>query len=238
MKTIIEGLATAGYRVTLEGGKIRLHYERQADPDPALVVPLIKKLQANKATAVAYLQQRAPLPAASAEADTSGHFKTLCQAIHQAVSWSALEAILDDVQTAYQIGDLSQDEAENLGQLAMQKAHMLPETAEAAPPLRLSELFAADPVRRVWSAVLEEEVLFLADGAKEPEGNTLIIYRQSELHHLVGVKPTQLKAAHLAKKMFDGEVLSEDAPPITAANRGSHAGDGLRQQSTKRQILS
>jgi hypothetical protein len=161
-------------------------------------------------------------PLSESREKIQGVFKTLRQAMQQAADWSGLEAVLAEVQTAFQAGKLSQEQAEALGRIALQEARTLPEAAGDAPGLRLSELFAAGPVRRVWSGVLGEEVLFLADDAEEPEEHGLTVYRESEMRRLVGMDPEQLKAVHLTKAMLDGEVIDayEEGTAIMEPNGG------------------
>jgi hypothetical protein len=47
--------------------------------------------------------------------------------------------------------------------------------------------------------------------AQVPPGNSLAVYRESELRLLPGKTPEQVKAIHLAKQTLDGEVV--DQPP-------------------------
>ena len=77
----------------------------------------------------------------------------LRQAILQARDWRDLEQILTQVQTAYDAGQLTQEEAEILAVVAAQEAGTLPEEADE---LRLSDSFREVPVRWVQSRVLGE----------------------------------------------------------------------------------
>lgn len=162
---------------------------------------------------------KAPAPASPEATASNAAFEALRREIEQATDWSDLAEAIERTKTTYEAQAITHEQAEALTTIVDQERRTLPEMAKDAPPLRLSDLFRDSPVRRVWSAVLGEEVLFLADDAPEPEGNTLAVYRQSELKHLVGTDPEKLKALHRAKLAFDGEVI-EGAPP-TIPTHGS-----------------
>ena len=68
-------LEAIGYDVSLEGGKIRLHYRWETDPDPAIVVPLLERVKSHKAEAISLLRRKQ-------EAD--GRFKAALHEIQQA----------------------------------------------------------------------------------------------------------------------------------------------------------
>mgnify|MGYP005651617099 CR=1 FL=1 len=57
-------------------------------------------------------------------------FEGLQQVMEQAADWRNLDAILEDVQIAYESGVISQEEAEALGHIAIQESRTLPELAE------------------------------------------------------------------------------------------------------------
>jgi hypothetical protein len=82
---------------------------------------------------------------------------------------------------------------------------------EDAYNLRMSDLFREGPIRRVKSRVLNEDVLFVADGAEVPANNELVVYLESELRLVIGMSPELLRAVHLTKKVFDGLLEGESA---------------------------
>ena len=65
--------------------------------------------------------------------------------------------------------------------------------------------------REVRSGVLKERVIFAADNAEVPDDTALVVYQASELQLLDGASPAVLKAVHLVKGDFDGEVVEEDS---------------------------
>ena len=150
----------------------------------------------------------------------------LSRAIKHARNWDDLEAVLDRAQAAFECGDLDQNAAENLAVGAAARAQDLPEQAGNEPgELRLSDLFRAQPVTRVYSKVLGEYVLFVADGADIPPGDPCVTYRQAELNYLVGLPPEALRAIHGAKQIFDAEVVASNRtePEIGPADVRHHA---------------
>lgn len=89
--------------------------------------------------------------------------------------------------------------------LRARRAEVL-ETLQPAPEdRRLSELLSGCSVVRVWSRVLQETVLWAADGVEVPPGEGGV-YRLPELRRLVGRSPVEVRAIHLAKGALDGEV--------------------------------
>ena len=126
------------------------------------------------------------------------------QAIRQAQDWESLETALESAQLLFQAGELSAETVEQLAILAAQEAHAMPEPAEG---LRLSELFREQPIRRVYSKILAEVVVFAADGADVPADTPGIVYRASELRHLVACPPEHLRRIHAVKHAFDGELI-------------------------------
>jgi hypothetical protein len=53
-----------------------------------------------------------------------------------------------------------------------------------------------------------EVVLFAADNAEVDAEAAEVVYRASELRHLVGMPCERLRAVHAAKKAVDGELVS------------------------------
>ena len=125
--------------------------------------------------------------------------------VDQARDWRDLEAALDDAQRCYEAGEIDADAVEAVAHCARERARHLPENAD---DLALSDLFRKEPMRRVYSRVLGEEVLFAADTALVPDDITLAVYRESELRALVGVPPERLRQIHQAKVGLDAEVLA------------------------------
>lgn len=127
----------------------------------------------------------------------------LHQRIQQATTWTDLEAVLNDAQQQYEAGELTVDQVEELAQIAQQEALTLPEGADQ---LRLSDLFSETPIRQVYSKVLDEVVLFVADGVDVPADLEGVVYRASELRRMPGRSPEQVRAIHTTKKTFDGQL--------------------------------
>lgn len=238
---LLTHLHNRGIEVILEGDRLRFKA-----PTGTLTSDLREELSENKTALLEHLRSQVAVDtSASASTPTATApdiaFECRKKALEQADDWQAIEAVLEDVQAAFMAGTLSQEEAESLGQIAMQVARTRPETATDESSPRLSDLFRDSPVRRVWSAVLDGEVLCLADGAEEPADNTLVVYRQSELQHLVGMAPEQLKAVHLTKTMLDGDVIDayeersaimehDGGLPRDEAERQAAEAHGLKRQ--------
>ncbi len=72
----------------------------------------------------------------------------------------------------------------------------------------LGELFKDHPIRRVYSRLLDEQILFATDTAQIPPNNTLVVYRASELVQLVGISPASLRAIHLTKVVMECDVVT------------------------------
>ena len=129
------------------------------------------------------------------------------QALLGASTWQDLSAVLEQVQAAFEADEMDQDTAEELAHVAAQEAEERPGDAKER---RLGDLFHEGPIFRVYSRILDEEVLFVADGVEVPANNTLTVYRKSELRKLVGMNPEVLCRIHAAKVALDGEVELED----------------------------
>ena len=76
--------------------------------------------------------------------------------------------------------------------------------------MRMSEFAASGFVQEVNAKVLGEHILWVADNAKVPPGNTLVIYRADELKQLVGLSPDEIRHLHAVKKELNGELLDDD----------------------------
>ena len=134
----------------------------------------------------------------------TGENQELHQAIRQAQSFQGLSTVLEQVQAAFQAEEIDQYTAEELAAVAAQEAQEWPDDAKER---RLADLFHEWPICRVHSRILDEEVLFVADGAEVPANNTLTVYRTSELRHLVGKTPEALCRIHALKVALEGEVI-------------------------------
>ena len=78
----------------------------------------------------------------------------------------------------------------------------------------IADLVAKHPVVRVNSHLLGEVVVFAANNAHVvPEGDE-VVYREWELHQLIGVPPDVLKAVHTVKKFFDGELVPAEEASV------------------------
>ena len=73
--------------------------------------------------------------------------------------------------------------------------------------MRMSEFAVSGLVQEVKSGVLGEHILWVADNAEVPPGNTLVVYRADELKQLVGLSPDEIRHLHAVKKELDGELL-------------------------------
>ena len=76
--------------------------------------------------------------------------------------------------------------------------------------MRMSEFAVSGLVQEVKSGVLGEHILWVADNAEVPPGNTLVVYRADELKQLVGLTPDEVRHLHAVKKELDGELLDVD----------------------------
>jgi hypothetical protein len=139
--------------------------------------------------------------------------------VPKAKTWDELWSILADAQQLFVEGLLPGKQVDELSRRCQDRARELSPSAQEKQPdkplplqkQRLSDLFRGAPLHRVYSRVLGEEVLWARDDAEIPKGNTLVVYRQSELPRMVGKTPDQVRAIHLAKKALDGELMTGDA---------------------------
>jgi len=133
--------------------------------------------------------------------------QSLEERVRFAHSEEELEQLVDEIQAGYEVGHLAQDQVEHLAVLARQQVHGLPEVAEEE---RLGDLLRRQPVVQVYSRLLDEDVLWAADDTQVPEDNQLVVYRESELHLVVGRTPAQVQAIHAVKVIFDGQLVGDD----------------------------
>jgi hypothetical protein len=122
--------------------------------------------------------------------------------VRLATDWVDLYALLDDVQTAYNAGDVTREEVESLTGYAVNRSGHLPQEPQDGP---LSKLLEQRSVR-VRSRLLGEVVVWVADTVV-PEATAEVVYKESELRRLVKMPPDQIRAMHAVKKEFDGELL-------------------------------
>jgi hypothetical protein len=134
----------------------------------------------------------------------SGALRPLEQMIERVLVQTDLEPVMTEVDAAYERGELTQTEAEDLARLAVEKSRQIPGQIE---DLSLDAFAQSGQVRRVASKVLNETVLFVADNVGVPKDNALVVYQASELKALTGMPSDQLRKVHATKKMFDGEIL-------------------------------
>jgi len=132
-------------------------------------------------------------------------------AIQTAQDDGELEEVLDDIGAAYGSGELDRATVESLARLMGERGRQLYQQEQQRPETgrerRLSDLFREDPIHRVESRALGEEVLFAADDADVPGENDLVVYREEELRLLAGRSSGELKKIHRVKKAFGGEVV-------------------------------
>lgn len=122
----------------------------------------------------------------------------------QACEWSALYAVLDAAQVAYDGGEATREEVEALTGYAAERSREIPEHCEGE---RISDLLAREPIVRVRSRLLGEVVVWVSDAVEITEEIAEVVYRQSELQRLIGRSPAELRAIHEVKRALDGEVM-------------------------------
>ena len=74
--------------------------------------------------------------------------------------------------------------------------------------LSLESFARSGAVVRVWSSVLEEQLILAADNAHVVPGECRIVYRAEELRELAGLLPEGLMDVHRVKKVFRGRIVS------------------------------
>ena len=122
----------------------------------------------------------------------------------QAADWEALYTVLDAAQAAYDDGDVTREEVGALAGYVADRSRQVPEHAEDG---HLSELLARQPVVRVRSRLLSEVVVWMADAAELPDDTSEVVYRETELRHIVGRSKAEVRAIHEVKRILDGELL-------------------------------
>ena len=71
----------------------------------------------------------------------------------------------------------------------------------------LTALFQTTKSHKIWSRLLDEAILFVADGKEPQNPENLILYYEYELRQLAGKSPAQIRAIHLTKKIMNGDLL-------------------------------
>lgn len=80
--------------------------------------------------------------------------------------------------------------------------------------LTLAEFAQSERIVRVWSDVLQEELIFAADTARVADTEERVIYRARELVVIYGddgdITPDALRLLHETKKVFGGDVQGDE----------------------------
>ena len=135
----------------------------------------------------------------------SATFRRFQEIIDNTLVATDLESIVEDIDMAYQCGDLVQEEAEDLARAITFRSRQIPERIEDMP---LKDLATSGLVRKVQSKVLGETIQFAANDCDLADVDpTMIVYTATELAQLNGVTPEQLRSIHKVKKELDGEVI-------------------------------
>jgi len=124
----------------------------------------------------------------------------------EARDWADLDAVLDAAQAAYDAGEASQEEVEDLAGCVGDRSRQVPDDASAGT---LGELLRSQPVVRVHSRMLGETVVWIAEGVEMPDTDE-VVYSEHELRRLAGKDPETVRAIHQVKKALDGEVVGDD----------------------------
>lgn len=95
--------------------------------------------------------------------------------------------------------------SENVPELRM------PTTTVTDENTPLSQFAMSGETMRVRSKFLGEDIILAADNADVAEYEGLVVYRAEKARHLVGLGPEMVKATHLIKKFFDGELLDPES---------------------------
>ncbi len=82
---LLAQLRENGYRVSLHGTDILLSYAGESEPDPAIINPLLQKLKARKAEALAFLRLEAETRKALAQLEQYGFIKVWSTKIQKTV---------------------------------------------------------------------------------------------------------------------------------------------------------
>jgi hypothetical protein len=77
--------------------------------------------------------------------------------------------------------------------------------------LTVEAFFGSGRTLRIYSRVLNEEVLLAADNAAVSPSETRTVYRASELPELLGITPDGLRLLHEVKTVFPDAVIISEA---------------------------
>ena len=165
-------------------------------PVGSLTHDLKEKLLVRKSDIIAYLQDNT-LPTDSRKsphADNYTHQPSDCDT----------EAI-PSVDSSQEPASARADAAPSVDQAA--KEVTTPRSHQSSLETTLGEWLQEEPIRRIRSNVLDEDILIASDDAEiccEPEA---VVYRHSEIKRLIGMPTEKLRAIHTAKKILDGDIL-------------------------------
>ena len=138
----------------------------------------------------------------------SAGVRGLQEAVEDARAGTDREEAMEDVDAAYQRGEITQEEVEELAQMAWDRSRQIPATVKEMP---LVDFASSGLVRKVESKALGETVVWAADNAEVDPECDLTVYRAAELRLMADRSPEQMRAIHLAKGALDGELI--DPPP-------------------------
>jgi len=124
--------------------------------------------------------------------------------VEEAAVGTDLEKTMENVDAAYQRGEITQEEAEEVARAAMERAREIPATVEK---MSLSDFAVSGLVRKVASETLGETVVWAADNAEVDPETDWVVYRVAELRELVGGDTDHLRRIHVVKKHLDGELV-------------------------------
>jgi hypothetical protein len=133
----------------------------------------------------------------------------VAQVVGPLLEWLEAGGVALDRSEGVVAGQLVAPEAartvgEALGGVSETGASLL--TAEVCA-IRLEEFARSGLVVEVWSAVLEEAVVFASDDARVDPGELRTVYRAHELRVLLGLSTLrELRRAHEVKRLFRGAI--------------------------------
>jgi hypothetical protein len=119
---VVTQLRAAGYDISLQGDEISLNFIVGGEPDSTVVLPLIEELRVYKSDLQELLR-----PA-------KGTLNlNLSQAIDSARDWQDLSEICDQIDTAFNVGELAAEQADPLIAAVITRSRELPEVAGYKP---------------------------------------------------------------------------------------------------------
>ena len=117
MSQVAFQLRASGYEISLEGDKIALDFFGDGDPDVGVVKPLIEQVKMSKTALMQYLKQE-EMEAAS-----------ISQATGCARDWQDLSATCDTIDTVFNLGQLTPEQADRLIKEVVVRSRAIPEVA-------------------------------------------------------------------------------------------------------------